>query len=267
MDFIQKHYEKAVLGVVLLLAAAAVASLPFLIAGERQALDDQRNTIIQKTPRPLTNLDLTLSDAVVQSLRAPLAADFTRPHNLVNPVPWQKAADGKLYKLEKGNEVGPEAALLTKTTPLFLVLTFDSVGPSSSGPPSGYLIGIEKQAAAAPAARRKKQTYATPNVKKEDTLTLRSFAGPPESPTNLVVELADTGELATITKEQPFRRVDGYLADLRYDPDKRTYNNRRVNDAVTIAGETYKIVAITEHEVVVSHPLTGKKSTIRKKTE
>jgi hypothetical protein len=251
-----------------LLAAGAVASLPFLIAGERQALDDQRNTIIQKAPKPLTNLDLTVSEAVARKLAAPLGADFTRPHNLLNPVQWQKGADGRLYKLEKGNEVGPEAAVVVKTTPLNLVLTFDSTGPTSGGSaPSGFLIGIERQAAPTPAGRRKKQTFATLNVKKEDLITLREARGPEADPEELVIELADTGEKVSITKEKPYRRVDGYMADLRYDPEKKNFAGRRVNDTVMIAGEAYKIVAISENEVVVSHNLTGKKSTIRKKAE
>ena len=268
MHLLKKHYEKVLLGVVLLLATAAVASLPFLIAGTKQAQVDQREGIIKKTPKPLTNVDMTLSEAVVKNLRAPLNADFSRPHNLFNPVQWQKKQDGTLVKLEKGNEVGPEAAVVTDTTPLYLILSFDSTGPSTAGtPPSGYLIGIERQAAAAPSLRRKKQTYAAPNVKKEDVLTLREVKGPPENPDALIVELSDTGDLVRISKEQPYKRVDGYLADLRYDPEKKSYNKRRVGDRLVIAGEEYNIVAITGNEVVVSHKLTGKKSTIRKKTE
>jgi hypothetical protein len=267
MDFIKKHYEKVLLGVVLLLATAAVASLPLLIAGSKDQLKEQRDGIIKKAPKPLTNLDLTLSQSVVKNLRGPLNADFTRPHNLINPVQWQKGADGKLIKLEKGNEVGPEAAVVVKTTPLYLVLTFDSTGPLNNGVPSGYLIGIERQAAASASGRRKKQTFATMNVKKEDLLTLREVKGPPEAPEALRVELSDTGETVSITKDQPYQRVDGYLADVRYDPEKKSFPGRRVNDRLTIVGEEYKIVAITENEVVVSHSLTGKKSTIRKKAE
>jgi len=71
----------------------------------------------------------------------------------------------------------------------------------------------------------------------------------------------------TVKKDTPFRRVDGYLADLRYDPEKRTFLNRRVGDRLVIASEEYNIVAITENEVVVSQKLTGKKFTIRKRTE
>lgn len=266
MDFIKKHYEKVLLGVVLLLATGAVAALPFLISNEKAALEEQRTTILKRPVKPLTNLDLTISETVVKNLEMPLGADFALPHNVFNPVQWQKGADGRLLKLAKGNEIGPEAAVVTKTTPLYLVLSLDSVGPSTTGVPSGYLIGIEKQASTAANARRKRQTFAALNSKKDD-FTLREVKGPPENPTELIVELADTGERVALSKEKPFKRVDGYLADVRYDPEKKNYTNRRVDDSLVFAGETYKIVAITQNEVVVSHTLTGKKFTIRTKAE
>ncbi len=267
MDFLKKHYEKLVLGVVLLLATAAVAALPFIIASNKAALEDQRTTILKRAPKPLTNVDLTISAAVLKTLSQPPNADFGRPHNVFNPVQWQKGADNQLIKVAKGNEVGPEAAVVTKTTPLYLILTLDSVGPSSSGTPSGYLIGVEKQADPAPAGRRKKQTFATLNSKKLDLFTLREVKGPPEEPTALIVELSDTEQKVSISKDKPYQRVDGYVADVRYDPEKRNYTGRRVGDRLTIAGEEYNIVAITENEVVVSHKLTGKKFTIRTKAE
>jgi hypothetical protein len=267
MELIKKHYEKVLLGLVLLLAMAAVALLLFWIPNEKARLEEERTQILQRPVKPLTNLDLTLSDGVVKRLGTALDADFGRPHNLVNPVQWQKAPDGKLIKLERGNEVGPEAAVVTNTTPLYLILSFDSVGPSTSGAPSGYLIGIEKQASPAVEKRRKKQTFAKLNEKKEDTFTLREIKGPPENPTELVVELSDTGDRVSLSKEKPYKRVDGYLASLRYDREKKNFPARRVGDRVIINSERYNIVAISENEVVVLQELTGKKFTIRKKAE
>ena len=46
MDFLKKHYEKVLLGVVLLGLAVAVAFLPFKIASDKQALEDKRNQLI-----------------------------------------------------------------------------------------------------------------------------------------------------------------------------------------------------------------------------
>ena len=58
MDFLKKHYEKVLLGVVLLGLAVAVAFLPFKIASEKQTLEDMRNQLIHPKVKPLTNLDL-----------------------------------------------------------------------------------------------------------------------------------------------------------------------------------------------------------------
>jgi hypothetical protein len=266
MDFIKKHYEKALLGIVLLLAMAAMALLLIWIPNEKAALEEERNKIMQRPVKPLTNLDLSVSAGVMGRLSGPLGTDFGRPHNLVNPVQWQKGVDGRLIKLEKGNEIGPEAAIVTKTTPLYLVLTLDSVGTSSpTNPPSGYLIGLERQAAPQVDKRRKKQAFAKRDEKKEETFTLRDIKGPADNPTELVLELSDTGDRISLSKDKPYKRVDGYMADIRYDPEKRNFLNQRVDARFVINSERYKIVAITENEVVVLHELTGKKFTIRKK--
>lgn len=267
MDWLKKHYEKLILAVVLVVAAIAVAAVPVLISQTRAQLEEQRNNIVRRPIRPLPPLDLTPMETVVQRLETPLHADFGRPHYLFNPVQWQRAADGRLIKLARGTEIGPEAAVVTEIRPLHLILTFDSIGPVLDGQPSGYLIGVENEAAARPADRRKRQTFVRPNEKKEDLFTLREVQGPPADPEALILELGDTGERVTLTREKPFRRVEGYLADVRYDPEKRTFNNLRVGDRMTLAGEEYIVVAITQNEVVVSHRLTGKKYTIRMRSE
>ena len=268
MDAIKKHYEKVLLGLVLVLALAALALLLFWIPSEKATLEETRNQILQRPVKSLSNLDLTISDGVVKRLDAALGADFGRPHNLVNPLIWQKGSDGRLFKAEKGDEIGPEAAMVTNTRPLYLVLTFDSVGATSGGGTNiGYMVGIERQASPAVEKRRKKQTAARLNEKKEDILTLREVKGPPENPTELLIELSDTGEQVRLSKEKPFKRVEGYLADIRYDPEKKSFIARRVGDRVIINSERYNIVAITENEVVVLQELTGKKFTIRKKAE
>ncbi|MGA4645543.1 hypothetical protein [Limisphaera sp. 4302-co] len=267
MDWLKKHYEKLILAVVLVVAAIAVAAVPVLISQTRAQLEEQRNNIVRRPIRPLPPLDLTPMETVVQRLDTPLHADFGRPHYLFNPVQWQRAADGRLIKLARGTEIGPEAAVVTEIRPLHLILTFDSIGPVLDGQPSGYLIGVENEAAARPADRRKRQTFVRLNEKKEDLFTLREVQGPPADPEALILELGDTGERVTLTREKPFRRVEGYLADVRYDPEKRTFNNLRVGDRMTLAGEEYIVVAITQNEVVVSHRLTGKKYTIRMRSE
>ena len=108
--------------------------------------------------------------------------------------------------------------VVTKIAPLYTTITLDSVTTTDSG--SRYVIGVEREAATTPALRRKKQYYTTPN-NKNDTFVLREVKGAPDNPTELVLELNDTGERVVLKKDVPFKRVDGYTADLKYEPEKK----------------------------------------------
>jgi hypothetical protein len=257
MDFLKKHYEKVLLGVVLIGLAVAVAVLPFFISSEKDKLDQMKSAVLHPKVKPLTNLDMTLPEQTLKRLASPAVIDFGPPNRLFNPMPWQKATDGHLLLRDS---VGPNRIVVTNITPLFLVLTLDSVTPSDSGPK--YVIGIEKQAAATPGQRNKRQSLCSTNPPtKNDTFMLLEVKGKPEEPSQIVVQLNDTGEKAIITKEQPFRRVDGYTADLHYDPEKKFWPHRRVNSPPPLSfnGEDYNIVAINQNEVVLSAKLNGKK--------
>jgi hypothetical protein len=131
---------------------------------------------------------------------------------------------------------------------LYLKLSLDQVEPVD---PPKYVIGVEKQAAAKTSDRHKKQTYCLPNTK-YDVFTITAVKGTPNDPSQLVLTLNDTGEQAIITKDKPFQRVDGYMADLKYDLEKKGWISRRVDQTLTFNGEEYKIVAINQNEVVLS---------------
>ena len=73
------------------------------------------------------------------------------------------------------------------------------------------------------------------------------------------------GSGVTVTKDQPFRRVDGYMVDLKYAPESKVWTTRRVGAALSFNGEDYNIVAITENEVVLSAKSNQKKWTIKHK--
>jgi hypothetical protein len=261
MDFLKKHYEKVLLGVVLIGLAVAVAVLPFFISSEHQKLRDVTSVVLNPKVTPLTNLDLSGPEQALKRIATPAVVDFGQPNRLFNPMPWQKAADGKLIA---GTRVGPTSLVVTNISPLYLRLTLDKVdlGIPDSGPK--YVIGIEKQAAATPGQRSKKQTYCTLKPpSKNETFTMVDVKGKPEDPAQIIVELKDTGEKAVITKDQPFKRVDGYTADLHYDLEKKRWTARRVGSQISFNGEDYTIVAINQNEVVLSAKVNGKKWTIK----
>jgi len=262
MDFLKKHYEKVLLGVVLLGLAVAAAFLPFKIASEKQALEDMRNTLIHPKVKPLTNLDLSLPDKVLKQVAVPALFDLSTPNKLFNPMRWQKAADGHLIKVDATN-IGPNAVTVTKTVPLYLKLTLNDVTTTDSG--ARCKIGVENEAAVN-LKDRHKEKYCKLGDKNE-TFSLRDIKAPPDNPTNFsaVLELNDTGQRVTVAKDQPFRRIDGYMVDLKYAPESKAWTTRRVGAPLSFNGEDYNIVAITENEVVLSAKSNQKKWTIKYK--
>jgi len=255
MDFLKKHYEKLILGVVLVGLVVAAGFIPFKVATERKELEEKREALIPRSVKPLTNLDLTVSQTSLKRVSEPIVLNLSVPHRLYNPVPWQKGANGQLFRYDDSH-IGPKAVVINKLTPLFLVITLDNVNISDSGP--RYVIGVQKEAAVMASQRIKKETYSKINDK-NDTFILRKVDGPADNPTKLTIELNDTGQTAVVTKEQPFKRIDGYMADLKYDPEKQTWNNCRVGRVLRFNGEDYNVVAISSNEVVLSAKSNQKK--------
>ena len=257
MDFLKKHYEKVLLGVVLLGLAVAVAFLPFKITSDKQALEEKRNLLIHPNVTLLTNQDLTQPQAALKRLTTPIVVDFSPPHKLFNPMPWQKAADGSLIEVNATN-LGPNALTVTKQTPLYLIITLDEVTVTDSG--ARYRVGVVKQASANSGDWTKRQKYCKLGDT-NDTFLVRDVRVPADGPTNatLILELNNTGKSADlrrerveVSKDHPFKRVDGYKLDLKYPPENKTFPpGRRVGGLLSFNGEDYNIFAITENEIVL----------------
>jgi hypothetical protein len=101
---------------------------------------------------------------------------------------------------------------------------------------------------------------------------LREVKGPPDNPSELILDLSDGGERISVVTNQPYRRVDGYTADLKYPPEKRVWPGQRKDAKLLCAGDEFTITAINlvatnQFEVVLSARSTGKKSTIKFETK
>ena len=151
--------------------------------------------------------------------------------------------------------------VITKITPLYLILTLDSIETNEFG--ARYVISVERQAAALPAQRGKRQHYASVGEKNE-TFTIVEVKGSPDNPAQLklILQLTDTGERATLSKDKPFRRVDGYSADLKYDPEGKKWQGQRVGADLKFAGDDYIIVAIDQDAVILLARSNQKKTTL-----
>jgi hypothetical protein len=262
MDFFKKHYEKILLGAVLLGLAGAVGFLFLKIASEREELQTKEAELTRPKVTALPELDMGAYQTFLQRLTASAVLDLSTPHKLFNPMPWRKATDGRLVKLD-ANSVGPKALVVTKLNKLYLDLTVDNM--DLEGPAPAFTIGIKREAAPNP-KDRVKTTRRCKVGEKNDLLVLKEIRGPQDNPTNLVVVLNDSGEEAVLPTEKTnaFRRVDGYTADLKYGPEMRTWANKRVNTPppLTFNGESYDIVAINKNEVVLKAKSNQKKWSI-----
>lgn len=259
MDFIKKNYEKILLGAVLLGLVGSLAFLPIYIIHDREVMDANSVSIVALSAQPLSPPDLTLESNAIERLQTPYHLDFETTNRLFNPVQWQKGVNGNLIKIETGNEIGPRAVVVTQIAPLYFILTLDSVETNEFG--VRYVVSVERQAAAVPYERTRRQHYASLN-EKNDAFTIRSVNGPPDNPTSLVLDLTDTGDKAILSKDKPFRRVDGYMADLKYDPENKKWYNQRVGADLKFDDDDYIIVAISQNEVVLSAKSNQKKTTL-----
>ncbi len=257
MDFLKKHYEKILLGIVLVGLAGAVVFMLFYISGEQQRLADMSSSVLHPRVKELTNLDMSLPEQALKRVATPAVIDFGPPNRLFNPGAWQQTADKHLIPREN---VGPTALKVANIQPLWFRLSLDSIEPVEGG--YKYVVGIENQAAPTPAQRYKKTTYVKLNDK-NDVFQLTEVHGKPEDPTELVVVLKDSGEKAVIKKDKPFERIEGYTADLSYPLENKNWPTRRVGAMLPFNGEEYNVVAINQNEVVLSARSNGKKWTIK----
>src|SRR3954453_9489813 len=98
MDFLRKHYEKILLGLVLVGLVGALGYLPFKISNENEKLTQMSGGLITPKVKPLTNIDLTMPEAGLKRAATPVAYDFASTNKLFNPMPWQRAPDGHLVR-------------------------------------------------------------------------------------------------------------------------------------------------------------------------
>lgn len=248
MQFLKKNYEKILLAAVVLAALGVVACLPILVNQEKARLEDLEGSFFPKHPKVLPPLDLKPGQALLDRVQTNAYLEISQTNKLFNPVRWQKAADGRVFRNPAGEEI--QRLEVVKLSPLYFEVSLVSVN-ASAGMPTDYGIGLQHNGALSPSQRFRKTTYAQVNVATNGFTILRA-EGPEDNPTGLTLQLSDPDKTVTINKDKPFRWPEGYTIDLRYPPENHTLPaNRREGDEISFAGERYKIVDIKESEVVL----------------
>jgi hypothetical protein len=254
MEFIKKNYEKIILIAVLIGLVGVLVGMWFVIMADRQKMEDFNSQIIHGKPVLLPPLDMSNQDAILGRVKEPYQLDFSETNKLFNPVQWRKTADGNLIKLPTGRELGPGAAVISKITPLYFSISLDSVETNLTTP--RYKISVEHQASSLPYQRRPQAKFAAKGEGVSGFFKVADVKGAPEDPSELELQLPD-GKTVAVGKDKPFRVVEGYSADFKYDPpgippaERVNATGLRVGDPLNFGGDQYNIIAIEQNEVVL----------------
>ena len=259
MEFLQKHYEKILLSVVLVGLAVAAAWLPIKVASVRKTLQGLTIQINTLKPKPLPALDLSTNQAALQRVKSPGKLDLDRAgHNVFNPIPWKKKADGTPVPML---DAGLNALTVTNIIPLKLKIKYEGLRDQGDTPRYEFTVTRE-------AATNSGGTYPVPRIVplggKNETFILKDIRGPKENPDEANVDLI--GDLKTnvwIARSNTFEVVAGYAADLYFEPERKPYHKERVGHKLTLAGTSYNIVAISQSDVTLEDSQTKKRTTLR----
>jgi len=245
IDIGRQHYEKMLLTLVLFGLAGAVLHLSSESQKEKEKIRNYLETKVRQAIKPVPVVDLSAFEQSKSRLENPEPITLTPPHNLFNPVKWQRRPDGTLFKIQSGKEIGPYALTIKTVRPLHLSIAIDR--PAGSG----FWIVVTNETAPPRSRAFRVTQFASLAVTNTQIFTLRGFQ-PQDDPTEWTLELADTGENVVVTKEAPYQRVEGYEADLNYAVEEKDFKKVRLGDKIRLSGEDYNIVAINPKEVLLS---------------
>ena len=95
MDFLKKHYEKILLGVMLAGLIGVLVFMLFYIAADTEDMNDKAGSADQ-SPGPCADRTWIPRAWTARMLRSksPYDLDFETTNKLFNPMEWQKTLDG-----------------------------------------------------------------------------------------------------------------------------------------------------------------------------
>jgi len=257
MDFLKKHYEKIVLCVILLGLAAAVLWM-------RSSLEKVKEEVNVPPPKPPAKtappapMDLKPYEAALAQVTNPPPVVLSGAHNLFNPVTWKRKYTGELIKIIL---TGADALGVTNIIPLYTIITYERPTEDS------YYIGIQRDVDLHMAnLPRMQRSYFRKDEKKKNWPFIVHGTRSAETGTSEInLEMIDTGNTNVwLSTNAPYKQVDSYLTDLKYDPDPTlSLLKKKVGDGFKLDGEPYKIVAITNDAVSVKAERTTKVTVIK----
>ena len=244
MQYLKKHYEKVILVVVLLAVAGSAFWLTNQVETVRTTLAEQLRQQIGGKQKELKPVDLAAATNAMSRLGAAQKLQLSGEHKTINPVAWLKNATGFVRAGDKGHGLS-----IGKISPLNLSVIY--TGVVGAGDPYRYQFTVEKAYEKQPAKRRPLTTSLTEGTK-NDTFLLREVKAPKEAASEVLIEMA--GEKATLIKDKPYVKAMAYAVDFRSDTTGRDLPTKRQEESVSNNGTSYKIISISEAEVIIEAP-------------
>jgi len=257
MEFIKNHYEKILLSVVLLGLAVVSALLPAKVK-DVEIPQDQGNTSLS-----FKGFDIKSNETMIALLDNASELNWTGSHKVFNPEKWQRTPNGRLIKIESKGLESISPFVIENIVPLYLIISYDGV--VGYGESLKYRLTVTDEANTN-AALRRPQMIQTKLNERQQAFTLKSVVGPENDPTELILELVPDGQRASVSREKPFKKVSGYIADFRYIPDNRLFPRKRAGEQLVIGSETNNIVAIDKDSAILFSPITGIRTTVKSRT-
>lgn len=251
MDFLKNHYEKVILGAVLLGVIIFAALLPGKISATQEELKVGIKMPEVGPAKPAKPLGTTAFDAAMQVNSAPPPIKFSGEHNLFNPVRWRRI-QGPTAPPEPDvqGDLDLQYFTLTATRPLSFAVWFDSVRGTGTSMRYQFMI-LNEVVNRRPTTR----TLEPAPGKKNEHFTITEIRGPVEDPTEIVIELTADKQVVALGRggrERGYQRNAGYEADATYPPAKRTFANLRVGMPVLLS-EPWKVIAIDASSVTIEN--------------
>lgn len=275
MGFIKRHYEKILLSLVLVGLAVAAALLTIQVNGVKKGLSKDKQKLTPGNTSVVTHDDAGKFLETLTLITNPPPVDLANPHLLFNPVTWKRKSDGFLIPNKTGTNVGVGALTISKVTPLVFSIKFNK----ATGSPGRmrYSFEFHQQDAVDKRSRmvKPKNKYASvggnlgewPFGDQTVEMKLKDVQGEEGAPTSFVFGMSDANgnelkEEITFAPDAPYQEVRAHIADLRYEHTDKDYPGRRKGDRITVDGEDYNIVAISDKQVVLSAARNEKRTVI-----
>jgi len=269
MEFLKNHYEKLILGVVLLLMAVGAVGLVLEAGSVQEELQKFKENPVGLGGKPPPPENFTNLVKALRQATNPATVEFTRVHKVFNPDTWYVDTNGNLIA---GTNVGVGRLVVQSITPLHLKLWFDSIGGTVGR--ETVKVNVIREFMRTPQEQsRKSLTLTLTSTNTQNTLDpvnklqlfAREIGGTPEAP-QARLELIEPGRdpfKFTVSKAQGLTQVVERVAFIIYPVESNfVWRAARKGQPMPFAGDTNIVVEITASNVVVRAISNDKHTTI-----